>query len=50
MDPRAYSLGVSWPKGWLTVLDSGLSSGFEESLSGDVFSSRQVLQVVKCGA
>ena len=32
--------GVSWHKGWLTVLDSGLSNGVEESLSGDVFSSR----------
>ena len=40
VNPRVVFLGVWWHKGWLVVLDGGLSSDAEDSSSGSVFSSK----------
>ena len=49
-ESKSIFLGVWLHKGWLAVLDRGLSSKVEANSSGGIFSNRQNLQEVRCDA
>ena len=49
-ESKSLFLCLWWHKGWLAILDRGLSSEVEESSSGGVFSNGQYLQVARCDA